>query len=164
MENDSILDQGYDHLSTQGNLSAEDKDYLRTAAKWAKFLAIMGFISCGFMVLVALAMFSIGNQFDSLADSEISSPLSRIGGGMFGAYLGFFYLLLALPFFLTCLYLFRFASKMKASMNSSDLTATDAFLNLRNYFRFKGYIVIAFLIFYVLILVVSIGAAATYAR
>jgi hypothetical protein len=164
MENNSILDQGYDHLSTQGDLSAEAKDYLGSAAKWAKFLAIMGFIMCGFFVLAALAMFAIGNQFDSLADSGSNSPFSSIGGGMYGAYLGFFYLLFTLPVFFTCLYLYRFASKMKASLNSSELTATDAFLNLRNYFRLRGYLVIAFLIFYLLILVVSIGAAATYAR
>jgi hypothetical protein len=164
MENNEILDQGYNTPSNQSGLSSDDKSYLETAAKWAKFLAIMGFIVCGLMVLGALSMFAMGSALGSLASSETGSSMMGLGGGMFGAGLGLVYLLMALPFFFTCLYLYRFASKIQASVYSSNMTATDAFLNLRNYFRMRGYLVVAVIVFYVLAIVVGIGAMATLGK
>ena len=157
MENNEILDQGYNTPSNQSGLSSEDKSYLETAAKWAKFLAIMGFIACAFMVLAALSMFAMGSAMGSLASADSPSPMAALGGGMFGAGLGLVYLLMALPFFFTCLYLYRFASKIQASIYSSNLSATDAFLNLRNYFRMRGYLVVAVIVLYVALIVFGIG-------
>jgi hypothetical protein len=155
MENNEILDLGLDAPLNQGGLSSEDKGYLETAAKWAKFLAIMGFIAVGLMVLGAFSMFLMGSAMGSALEGS-GSPL----GGMFGAGLGLVYLLMALPFFFTCLYLYRFASKIQASIYSSNLTATDAFLNLRNYFRMRGYLVVAVIILYLALIVFGIGTMA----
>jgi hypothetical protein len=162
MENNEILDQGYDSPSNQSGLSSEDKGYLETTAKWAKFLAIMGFIVCGLLVLASFSMFAMGSALSSLGSTEGASPM--MGLGMMGPGIGLLYLLMTLPFFFMCLYLYRFASKMQASLYSSSLTATDAFLNLRNYFRMRGYLVVAFIVFYLLAIVVGLGAMATLGR
>ena len=157
MENNEILDQGYNTPSNQSGLSSDDKGYLETAAKWAKFLAIMGFIGCGIMVLAAFSMFAMGSALSSLPSSEGSPAMLGMGGRMFGTGLGLVYLLITLPFFFTCLYLYRFASKTQESLYSSNLTATEAFLNLRNYFRFRGYLVIGIIVLYLLVIVVGVG-------
>jgi hypothetical protein len=157
MENNEILDLGLNNPSNQGGLTSEDKDYLDTAAKWAKFMAIMGFIVVGLMVLVSLSMFAMGSLMGSAFEGSGASPKM---GGMLGAGLGIVYLLLTLPLFFTCLYLYRFATKMKDSLYSSNLTATEAFLNLRNYFRMRGYLVIAILALYLLALLFGLGSMA----
>ncbi|MCR5863585.1 hypothetical protein LRS05_16360 [Flavobacterium sp. J372] len=41
-------------------VSAAARDYLKTAAKWAMFLAIIGFIGIAFMVLAGLFVFAAG--------------------------------------------------------------------------------------------------------
>jgi hypothetical protein len=156
MENNEILDQGLNApLNQDGGLSSEDKGYLETAAKWAKFMAIMGFIGVGFMVLGAFSLMAMGSMMGSAMEG--GSPMM---GGMMGTGIAVLYLLMALPFFFTCLYLYRFASKIQASLYSNNLTATDAFLNLRNYFRLRGYIVVAIIILYLVAIVFGVGAMA----
>lgn len=157
MENNEILDQGLSaNFNQVGSLTSEDKGYLETAAKWSKFLGIMGFIFTGFIVLAGFAMMAMGSSMGSAFPSN--SPFS---GGMFGAGLGFFYLLFALPYFFISLYMYRFATKTQAALYSSnDAVMTDAFKNLRNYFRLMGMIVVAILVLYVVLIVFGIGAAA----
>ncbi len=157
MENNEILDQGFNAPLTQaGGLTSEDKTYLETAAKWAKFLGIMGFIFTGFFVLAGFAMMAMGSAMTSSLPGN--SPFS---GGMFGAGIGILYLLLALPYFFISLYMYRFATKTQNALYSSnDAAMTDAFKNLRNYFRLMGILVVAILVLYVAIMVFGIGAAA----
>jgi Family of unknown function (DUF5362) len=156
MENNEILDQGLNaSLNQDSGLSSEDKGYLETAAKWAKFMAVMGFIGVGFMVLGAFALMAMGSMMGSALEG--GSPMM---GGMMGTGIAVLYLLMALPFFFTCLYLYRFASKIQASLYSNNLTATDAFLNLRNYFRLRGYIVVVIIVLYLAAIVFGVGAAA----
>lgn len=156
MENNEILDQGYNTPLNQGGLSSEDKGYLETAAKWSKFLGIMGFIFTGIIVLAGFAMFALGNSMSSAFPSN--SPFS---GGMFGTGIGILYLLLAAPYFFISLYMYRFATKTQAALYSSnDAGMTEAFKNLRNYFRLMGILVAAILVLYLVALVFGIGAAA----
>ncbi|MCX6227512.1 MAG: hypothetical protein NTV01_22710, partial [Bacteroidia bacterium] len=47
-------------------ISSEIRHYLLETAKWMKFLAILGFIGLGFMLVAAIVMLVLGSTFESL--------------------------------------------------------------------------------------------------
>lgn len=110
--------------------------YLKEAARWAKFLAILGFIFCGFFVLFAL-----------FAGSFMAAAFSTMGAGrsglMSGAGFSIIYIAFALLYFFPCLYLFNFASKMQTALRSNDQEVLNAsFKNLKSSYRFVGILMI----------------------
>jgi len=128
--------------------------YLGETARWAKFLAIVGFIFCGLLALFAL-----------FAGSIFSAAMRGFGGGGIafggGAVLTVVYLLLALLYFFPCLYLFRFASKMQVALGNNDQQQlSESFKNLKSCYRFMGILMIIILGFYALVLIVTIIGAA----
>lgn len=155
MENNDILDQGYNASLNQSGLSSEDKGYLDTAAKWAKFLGIMGFIFTGLIVLAALFMFSLGSSLGSAFGGN--SPIS---GGMLGFGVGALYIILAVPYFFISLYMYRFATKTQTALYSSnDVALTEAFKNLRNFFRLMGILMVAILVLYLVVVLFTLGTS-----
>src|SRR6478736_5133478 len=83
--------------------------YLTEAAKWAKFLSIVGFIFCALIIIFGLfASTYMSNYFDQI-ESGSSQDIKAVSG----TFLKIFYFLIALVYFFPCLYLFNFASKMQ---------------------------------------------------
>ncbi len=60
-------------------LDPQSFTYFREAAKWARFIAIIGFIFCGLMVLVGLFA---GSMMATMMGSAFGG-YSAIGGGVF---------------------------------------------------------------------------------
>ena len=118
-------------------------NYLNEAAKWGKFLSIMGFIFCGLLVIFAF-----------FAGTIMATSFSQLGatfGPGFGTILTIIYLAIALLYFFPCLYLFRFSVKMQQALRSNDqLSLTESFKNLKSNFKFLGILTICILSFYVL--------------
>jgi len=118
----------------------EATNYLKETARWAKFMAIMGFIGCGICVLVGL-----------FAGSIIAGMYSSVGGvgragAMGGAFYSILYIALALLYFFPCLYTFNFASKMQVALRSNDQSQLNlAFKNLKSCYRFVGILTIIWL-------------------
>lgn len=136
-----LFDLQLDHSSTQ---------YLSEAAKWGKFLSIVGFIMVGFLVLLS---FFMGSIFSSMGNME---AYAMMGGGV----VTFIYLILAGLWFMPILYLYRFSSKMQIAIRSNDQqTLSESFKNLKGCFRFMGIVTIVVLSFYALALIIGIGAA-----
>ncbi|HTQ65726.1 MAG TPA: DUF5362 family protein [Puia sp.] len=136
------------------HIDNQSSGYLAEAARWAKFLAILGFIFCGLIVLVAV-----------FAGSYIASSFNRFGTEgltlVSGAFVSFLYILIALLYFFPCLFLFRFASKMQVALRTNDQELLNtSFRNLRGFYRFLGILTIVVLSIYVLALIfVIIGVA-----
>jgi hypothetical protein len=131
------------------------KNHLSEAARWAKFLAIVGFVVCGLIVLVGIFFGSIfsamsnryGNNDDILAG----------GGGALGASMAIIYILMALLYFFPCLFLYYFATKMKAALLANDQNILNtSFQNLKKMFRYVGILTLIILSFYALMLIVVI--------
>jgi hypothetical protein len=119
-------------------------EYLREGAKWAKFIAIMGFIFCGLMVLVALFA---GTMITAYMGSAGASPLS-------GGFVTVIYLAFAALWFVPCLYLFRFASNMQTAVRSNEQqTFVNALKNLKSHFKFIGILLIVTLAIYVVAII-----------
>lgn len=132
-----------EHLENLETNTFEDsriQDYLLEAAKWAKFLSILGFIGVGFMVIFSLFM---GIGMGSLAS------LSTLGGGLF---ISFIYLIIAALYFFPLLYLFKFATNVKRGiLNHDNETLVESFKNLKSTFKFLGIYSIVVLSLYLLI-------------
>jgi len=121
--------------------------YLGEAAKWAKFLAIMGFIFCAFMVVAALFA---GSMMSAMMSSAGSGFGSMYGSGLFTV----IYLFGAALYFFPCLFLFRFASQMQDAIRNHEQSKLQGSLkNLKSCFRFLGILTIVIIAIYVLILI-----------
>jgi hypothetical protein len=149
--------------NTSGNLfelqiDAQSSNHLSQAAKWAKFLAIIGFIFCG--LLVVYGIFA-GVLFSSLSRMNTESSASfgafaNLGGAFFLT----FAIVGAILYFFPCLYLFRFAAKMQTALRNNDQnTLTNSFGNLKSFYKFLGILTIVVLAFYLLIFLIAVISA-----
>lgn len=133
------------------------KSHLAETAKWAKFLAIAGFIMCGLLVLLGIffgSFFSTFNRTYSTYESNIDvAAVTRVTAAVL-------YTLIAVLYFFPCLFLYRFAVKMKVALQSDDqVTLNTSFQNLKKMFRFVGIMTIIALSFYVIALAIGLIAA-----
>ena len=140
-------------------IDQSSRAHLSEAAKWAKFLAIVGFVMCGLIVLAAIFL---GSFLATMTISEgYRSSAAGLTGGM-GAFIAIFYSGIAILFFFPYLFLFRFATRMKAALNTNDqLTLNTSFQNLKIMFRYVGILTIVMLSFYALAILMAIAMAAT---
>jgi hypothetical protein len=136
------------------NISQLESMYLGEAAKWGKFLAIVGFIMCG---LLAVFSFFAGSIFSAMGNLQGTSMPQATG-----IMLTVIYLAIAILYFFPCLYLFRFASKMKAALSEANQDSLQSsFLNLKSLFKFMGILTIIVLGFYAIALIaMAIGVTA----
>lgn len=119
------------------------RQHLSEAAKWARFMSIVGFIGCCLLLVIGLfaaAFLSLGNP---LRNVDYSSRYSA------RPFAGFVYLIGSVLFFFRCLYLYRFADKMKAALVSDDQELINAsFLNLKKMYRYTGILTIVIICLY----------------
>lgn len=140
----------------------ETSAFLAEAAKWAKFLAIMGFIGCGFMLFAGLIM-----NFMTLPGSEMEA----LGGGynasatMYGrGFAAVFYVVLSLVYVAPCIFLYKFATRMQEALKLTDQgVLNSSFSNLKSLFKFMGILTIIMLAFTVLAVVFAVVAVSTMA-
>ena len=128
-------------------------NYLSESAKWAKFLAIVGFVFCGLFAVLAL-----------FAGSFTSTAFGSLGGsaGMSGIFVILIYLGIAALYFFPCLFLFHFANKMQRALRQNDQgSLTDSFRNLKSCYKFLGILMIVILAFYAIAIIVGMLAAAS---
>ncbi|WP_188928958.1 hypothetical protein [Puia dinghuensis] len=129
--------------------------YLRDAARWAKFLAVAGFVFCALFVVVALLVATV------LAGLFTTMGTSSAVGGLGPGFIAVVYIGIALLNFFPNLYLYNFANRMKIALLNNDQDQLNiSFKNIRALFRFVGVLMIIVLGFWVLfILVLIIGTA-----
>jgi hypothetical protein len=146
------MEQNQNLLSSELQIDATSHAFLVETAKWGNFLSILGFIFTGIFVLVAL--------FAGALIGGLNSPYG--GGAIMGAgFITVVYLIIAAVNFFMALFLYRFASKMKAALYSNDQDTLNAsFLNLKNLYKLIGILAIIYLAFIVLAIVFGIGSAA----
>ena len=136
-------------------IDQSSRAHLAEAAKWAKFLAIVGFVMCGLIIVLS---FFIGALF--------STSMSRYGdsaafGSGFGIIMTIVYLSFGVLYFFPCLFLFRFANNMIVALNSNEqITLNRSFQNLKIMFRYVGILTIIVLALYIIVFVFGILGAA----
>lgn len=139
-------------LNTELQIDTTAHAHLSETAKWGTFLSIVGFILSGLIVIIALFA---GTILGSLR-SDFGGGSSIVGAGV----VTFIYLLFAALYFFMSLFLYRFASKMKLALYTSDQESlNNSLLNLKNLYRLMGILTIIYLAVIVLAFVIGIGAA-----
>ena len=134
-------------------ISEAVKQELGHVAKWAKLIAIIGFIICGLiflfiviagMILIAYSLFGSENSALNEAKPWITAPV---------------YLVITVLCFVPCLMLYNFSVKTeKAIRYGSDDALVKAFSNLYKCFRFVGIITITIVGFYTIVRIVMLIA------
>jgi hypothetical protein len=124
--------------------------FLIETAKWARFLAIVGFIFCGLIVLFSL-----------FAGSILSAVFSRYAGStafLGGAFISFFYIFVSLLMFFPCLFTYRFSASMLLALRNNDQELlSTSFRNLKSLFKFHGIVTIVVLSLYGLAILFAIA-------
>jgi hypothetical protein len=139
----------HDLLSNDLLINNISQENLNSAAKWGKFLAIVGFVFCGLMLIGGLVMQTL---MPSLGVYGYGSPFLK--------YIGTVYLILGIILFFPCLYLLKFSNKMLEAIRTSNQESLDnAFVNLKSMFKFYGVVTIVILGFYALIFLFGIGSS-----
>ncbi len=118
-------------------LSPEALTYLRETGKWASFLSVIGFVYCGFILVVAIF---IGTFFSFM--SRIQPAYGNMPQTAFG-FVSVIYILLDVLYFFFPFYLYRFADKIKKGVVFSDsFHITQATENLKSFFKLWGIVTI----------------------
>ncbi len=142
------------HVENGENLIIDwrSKEFLKETAKWTKFLAILGFVGIGLMVLGSLVMLFAPSSLMSNGDFPF-------GGKIFMMLL---YLAFAVLYYFPISYLYQFSENTKKAIENNDNNAIrDAFEFLKSHYKFMGILTIILLAFYAIIIFIGlIGAGA----
>lgn len=124
-------------------LSPNSMKYLDSTRKWALFLAIIGFVGLGIIILVAIFMMAFSATIGDFP-----------GPGFPFVFIGFLYIFIAVVYFFPVYYLLKFAANMKmAVLQKNEITLEEAFRFLKNHYLFIGILTIIIIALYVLILI-----------
>lgn len=130
------------------SISTSSQQSLTEAGKWANFLAIVGFVMLGLMVIGAIGMFALGSVLP-------------MGAGMSSGVMGVVYLIMAALYFFPTYYLYNFASRIKVGLKSGSQDDVDqAFMNLKSMFKFVGIMTIIVLSLYIITILFALMAIA----
>ena len=111
------------------HIDNEIRSYLADTSKWARFIAIVGFVFVGLLVIIG---FGYGAIFSSLTGND-DVP------GFLGYFIGFIYVVMAGIYFFPLLYLFRFSNFTKKGFQEADQVSLNlAFKNLKDHYSFIG--------------------------
>jgi len=127
---------------------------LNTTRKWTMFLAILGFIGIGFMLIIGL----FAGVFLSVFNTE-QVPLG------FPEWIIFVFILaFAVLYFFPVLFLFRFSRHTSNAVKTLDKQELNlAFKNLRSYYVYVGILVIVVLSMYIVAFIVA-GASLAFLK
>lgn len=144
--------------TTQSNLFELQIDpvssvYLRGAARWARFLAVVGFIFCGLSLLMAILFASV---FPDLFNS-----LGSGGLGKSGVWLGVVFAFISLLNFIPCFHLYHFGYRMRLALDNNDQEQLNSsFRNMRSFYRFVGVMMIVCMGLWLLVILLMIAVPA----
>ncbi|QKG81055.1 DUF5362 family protein [Tenuifilum thalassicum] len=125
-------------------INNEVKNYLIETAKWGKFLAIVGYVFLGIIVLVGL-LFIVGVSW---LNSFSANP---------ARFAGVIYFIIALVYYFPINFLHKFSNSIRNGLESdSETMVTFGFQNLKSLFKFMGIITIIVLAIYVLFFLIAI--------
>lgn len=154
------MDQNQETTLFGFGIDTASRAHLSEAAKWAKFLAIVGFVVCGLIVIAGIFAGSFLSMMSGVYSDEYRGSTALTSG--MGAFMAIFYAGMAILFFFPYLFLFRFANHMKSALNTNDQhTLNSSFQNLKIMFRYVGILTIVLLSFYALAILMVIVTAAS---
>jgi hypothetical protein len=133
-------------------ITLQSLSYLNVAAKWAKFLSVIGFVSVGILSLLGIFMAITLSISDRVAALPFPFPKGLIG---------LVYIIIAVIYFFPALYLYRFSESATRSLLLKDTPSlTEALHNLKKTFQFVGIATIVAISLYILIIISAVAFVA----
>ena len=127
------------------NITPESMTYLYTSAKWAKFLAIVGFVSVGLLVIIAFFSGAIMSSMGSMYASVSGITMTTI------------YLIMAVIYFFPVLFAYRFAINLENAIVAKNTPKlTESFKNLSYYCQYVGILTVIALVLLVIGIIIGI--------
>lgn len=133
----------------QGNrnelvLELQAEVFLLEGRKWAKFLAIVGFIFIGLGALGSIGIFAASSMMSEFTPVPMGS-------------IAIFYLIIIGVYFFPIYYLLKFADKAKEALDSRNTqTLTESIQYLKSHYKFLGIFTIVMLSLYPIIIIGAI--------
>lgn len=153
MENNQQESQLITQPAALMQITPEAVSFLATTAKWTKFLAIIGFIFSGFLILAGLVIALFFGTFSQ--EMENTDMMAYFTSGS----IGIVYIIIAAIYVLPVLYLNNFSNGMSRAVRSgSTERLTYALHNLKRFFKFIGLLMIVMLVIYLIAIVSGLGA------
>ena len=135
-----------DFLEQDLSLKFQGLKYLKTIASWANFLAIVGFIFCGLMILGALAF-----GFFTPQGSSARVPFWVMSMA---------YIVIAIIYVIPCYHLFSFGTMAKKAIKSKNNVQFEQALGyLRSHYLFIGIMTIIFMSLYFIIILMAVAGS-----
>ncbi|SFG74436.1 DUF5362 family protein [Pedobacter insulae] len=130
-------------------ITEDIRSYLYDMAKWANFLAIVGFVIAGFMIIASFTIGAAMSTNPELSALMASSALSPIGFTIFCLAYSF-------AIFYPSLLLFKYSTKAKLGvLYGEQASLNEAFSKLKSLFKYWGIITMIFIVLYVMLMVLS---------
>jgi len=124
------INQPLDSEISAIDVSSDSKSHLLGAAKWARFIAIAGFVFLGFFLLI---FFATGSMFLTVGLSNFELDAMKSGAAIL--FVAFMSALIFFPNY----YLYKFSSGIiTAILSSSTIDLTNGLKNLKSVFKFYG--------------------------
>lgn len=137
----------------QVEVGQETLDNLNITRKWSMFLAILGFISVGMMILAGVTIIVLLPLFDDVTQFG-AFEMAIIMGVM---------ILFSVIYFFPILYLYRFSVHTKnAVQNYSSAELAAAMKNLKSCFVYLGVMAVVIISLYILMIVVASASLALF--
>jgi hypothetical protein len=146
------------------SLTAKDIEHLVKAARWARVIAILGFVMLGFMILFGALYGYFLNRVMTMAMESQDPAMSSIA--VYPArFMSFFMVLMmivvAAIYFFPLYFLLRFANNTRAALERTEMAKlTVALENLRSHFGYIAVLMIIGVVFYGFFLLIMLGMAA----
>ena len=119
-------------------------DSLRSTKPWTKFLAILGFVGVGLMILLGAGFMIFANMF---SQQKNGPP----------AFLGFFYILFAALYFMPAFYLYNYSSSIGNFLKNNGANDLEtALAHQKSFWKFTGIAALAGIVIGVLGIVAAV--------
>lgn len=151
----NVFDQ---NISDEMNLTPMAESFLLTTAKWGKFMAIVGFVVVGLLVLGAIFMNVLIGMFTGELMNAIPSDAAIGEGALIGVMQTTYtilFIVVAVLYFFPTFYMYKFSVKAINAVNERNADDIElSFKNLKSYFKFMGILTIIMIAYYVLVFLV----------
>ena len=136
-------------------ITEDIRSFIYESSKWTKFLAIVGFVFTGFMILLSFSVGAIMASMNSMVGAQ-NNPYAAMGTGFLTVLL----LVTAAIYFYPSFILFKFSTAAKQAVLYGDQDSLSiAMGKMKSFFKFWGILLIVLLGFYALAIVTAIIGA-----
>lgn len=107
-------------LGSPTSLSADDADQIHATAKWAKLVAILGFVFLGILLIIGALAGSFMGRAIAMSAAITGQPMP-FDPALLGLLYGLIFLVVAIIYFFPTLFLYRYATRtLRALRNGFD--------------------------------------------